>query len=89
MKPLSLIYGIRACLGPVAAALCVVLGINSLVSGLMLVLAIYLLTNYFLRQLFIRKVRKASKVLTTGMAAYFLTWVITWTVLYTILHPTG
>ena len=76
-------------MGPVAGALCVVLGINRLHFGLMFAMTIYFLSNYFLRQLFITKVKEASKVFTTGIGAYFLTWVVTLVVLYTMLHPTG
>jgi len=49
----------------------------------------YVITNYFLKQLFIAKVEKSSKVFTTGIGAYFLTWIVAWIVFYSLTHPTG
>jgi len=87
MKPLDILYWIRACLGAVAGALCALLGLfnplyDTLLGGLSLALLVYVLTNYFLRQIFIGKVEKASQVLTTGIGAYFLVWIVTWVLLF-------
>jgi len=89
LKPLSVIYWIRVCLGVVAGALCVVLGFNNFLNGLSLGMLFYAITHYFLKQLFIAKVEKSSKVLTTGIGAYFLTWLVAWIIFYSLTHPTG
>ena len=94
MKPLSVIYWIRACLGIVAAVLCVLIGLyvetfNNIFNGVSLALLVYIISNYILRQLFIAKVEKASKVFTTGIGAYFLVWIVTWILLFSLTHPAG
>jgi len=89
LKPLSVIYWTRVCLGIVAGALCVVFGFNNFLNGLSLGMLFYVITNYFLKQLFIAKVEKSSKVFTTGIGAYFLTWIVAWIVFYSLTHPTG
>jgi len=91
MKPLEILYWARAFLGAVAGALCTLFGLfnplyNNLLGGLSLALFFYMLTNYFLRQIFIGKVEKASKVLTTGIGAYFLIWIVTWVLLFSAIY---
>lgn len=91
MKPLDMLYWTRACLGAVAGVICALFGLinplyNNLLYGLSLALLVYMVTNYFLRQIFIGKVEKASKVLTTGIGAYFLIWIITWVLLFSALY---
>ncbi len=91
MKPLDILYWTRACLGVVAGALCALLGLfnplyNNFLYGLSLALLVYMVTNYFLRQIFIGKVEKARKVLTTGIVAYFLIWIVTWVLLFSAMY---
>jgi len=87
MKPLSQIYLIRVCLSIVAAALCVVLGFNNLISGLWFSIIVYLLSYYFIKQLFIDKVEKTSKIFTTGIGGYFLVWLVAWVMFFSMAHP--
>lgn len=80
-------------MGIVAAVLCVVIGLfveafNNIFNAVSLALLVYIITNYILRQLFIAKVEKASKVLTTGIGAYFLLWLVTWILLFSLTHLT-
>jgi len=94
MKPLEILYWTRACLGVVAGALSALFGLfnplyNNLLGGLSLALLIYMFTNYFLRQIFIGKAEKASKVLTTGIGAYFLLWIVTWILLFSAVYTPG
>jgi hypothetical protein len=89
LKPLSVIYWTRVCLGIVAGALCVALGFNNFLNGLSLGILFYIITNYLLKQLFIAKVVESSKVIKTGIGAYFLTWLVAWIVFYSLTHPTG
>ena len=87
MKPLSQIYLIRVCLSIVAAALCVVLGFNTLIYGLWFSVVVYIVSYYFLKQLFIAKVEKASKIFTMGIGGYFLVWLVAWVMFFSIAHP--
>jgi hypothetical protein len=50
---------------------------------------VYIITHYVLKWQFIAKVEKPSKVLWTGIGAYFLTWIVTWTLFFTLLNPSG
>jgi len=51
-------------------------------------LIIYILTYYILKWRFIAKVEKPTKVFTTGIGAYFLTWIVCWILLITpLLKP--
>ncbi len=84
MKTLSVIYLVRSCLGVAVAALCAVFTPGptaNLMQGLWLALMVYIFTYYILRQLFIEKVKEARTVATTGIGAYFLTWIVTWVLL--------
>jgi hypothetical protein len=89
MKPLSVIYWTKVCLGIVAGALCVVLGFKNFLNGLSFGILLYTITHYIFKQLFISKVEKSSKVLTTGIGAYFLMWLVAWIVFYSLTHPYG
>jgi hypothetical protein len=89
LKPLSVIYCIRVCLGVAAGALCAVFGFNNLLNGITLSILFYIITNYLLKQLFIAKVKESSKVIKTGIFAYFLTWLVAWIVFYSLMHPAG
>lgn len=87
MKPLSQVYLIKVCLGIVAAALCVVLGVNTLIYGLWFSVVVYILSYYFLKQLFIEKVEKASKIFTMGIGGYFLVWLVAWVLFFSMANP--
>lgn len=97
MTPLKKIYWLRLVLGIVAAILCIGYGIatNSIsavsfdwttfFNGLSLALVVYLLSYYAMRALYATHVAKPSKIVTTGIGVYFLTWIVFWTLLYTIV----
>ena len=92
MKPLSVIYWSRVCLGITAAGICAVLGLVwdvSFLNGLSVGIIFYILTNYVLRRWFVSKGLEASKAFTTGIGAYFLFWIVSWVLLYSITHPAG
>ncbi|MCZ2856055.1 MAG: hypothetical protein O2U62_03065 [Candidatus Bathyarchaeota archaeon] len=80
MKPLKLIYWSRAFLGIGAAFLCLLLNIWSseltIFSNLSVALIVYLVTYYILKWRFIALVKKPSKIATTGIGAYFITWIV-------------
>jgi hypothetical protein len=88
MKPTTIIYWTRAGLGIVAALLSTLLNsvINlNFLNGLTIALLIYVVSHYVYKPLFLAKVEKPSKIFTTGIGAYFLTWIVTWVIFYTLL----
>ena len=89
MKPLSVVYSIRACLGIVAAAMCVLLRLDDLLTGVSLGIFFYLLTYYILKHFFVAKVEKPSKIMTMGIGAYFLTFAVVFGLLFTLMIPTA
>ena len=89
MKPLSVVYSIRACLGIVAAAMCVLLRLDDLLTGVSLGIFFYLLTYYILKHFFVAKVEKPSKIFTMGIGAYFLTFAVVFGLLFTLMIPTA
>lgn len=92
MKPTTIIYWTRACLGIVAALISTLLSsvanINFL-NGVTIALLIYIVSHYVYKPLFLTKVEKPSKIFTTGIGAYFLTWVVGWVIFYTLFIPQG
>jgi len=89
MNPLTVIYWTRVLLGVVAALLCAFL--NSIVSdfnilnGISVALLIYIITYYVYKARFLAEVKKPSKIFSTGVGAYFLSWIVLWVLFYTIL----
>jgi len=95
METLNLIYWYRVGLGIIAAFICVVGWVltgrfaASVIEGVSLAIIFYIITYYILKTKFIAKVEKTSKLLTTGIGAYFLTWIVSWVLMLTlILSPT-
>jgi len=86
LKPLSLIYWIKACLGILVAAVCALLGVN-LFTGILIGILAYVLSDTLLRELFIEKVDKQSTVSKTGLGVYVLTWVFFWALFFTLINP--
>jgi len=88
MKPLTLIYWSRVALGVIAALICVSLNIlipeMGFFTGVSLSMLFYILTYYIYKPYFITKVEKPTKVFTTGIGAYFITWIVTWILFYTV-----
>ncbi|MCS7120741.1 MAG: hypothetical protein RMJ07_05960 [Nitrososphaerota archaeon] len=89
METLNLIYMIRIFLGFLAAVLCILLGVNDIITGLALSLAMYIGTDRILRQIFIEKVKKQSDITKTGIGIYIISWIMFWILIYTILNPIG
>jgi hypothetical protein len=93
MKPVTIIYWTRVLLGVITALISTFLGAISseihfgLLNGLTVALAVYIITYYIYKPLFINKVEKRSKILTTGIGTYFLTWIVAWAAFYTLLTP--
>jgi len=90
MKPLTLIYWSRTCLGIVAGLLSTLFSVafdKSLFNGITAALLVYLVTYYVYKPIFLTKVEKPSKIFTTGVGAYFMTWIVAWILFYTLLFP--
>jgi hypothetical protein len=91
MKPLTIIYWTRVLLGVVASLISTLLitmitDIN-LFNGLTIALLVYIITYYVYKAAFAKKVEKPTKIFTTGIFAYFLTWLVVWIILYTTFFP--
>ena len=90
MKPTSIVYWSRAGLGAVAglaSALLSSLDALSFFNGISVALLIYIITYYVFKSRFLIHFEKPSKIFTTGIGAYFLTWIVAWVIFYTIMFP--
>jgi PKD repeat protein len=87
LKTLNVIYLCRVGFGILAAlvaALVVDLKVgNPLINGITIGLAVYLVTFYVLKWQFMNKVEKPTKILTMGVGAYFLTFIMFWVLFIT------
>jgi hypothetical protein len=88
VKPLSVVYTIRICLGVVAAAICVLLRLDDLLTSASLGIFIYIITYYFLRHFYINKVEKPTQIMTMGIGAYLLAFAAAFGLLFTLMIPT-
>jgi len=59
--------------------------IGIFLNSLTITLAVYLISYYFIKRIFILKVEKPQKLATMGIGIYFITWLIFWVLLYTII----
>lgn len=97
MKPLTLIYWMRAILGVVIGGLCSLYVYSSvaeelaslytLLTGVSFALLFYMVTYYVIKFVFLAKVEKQSKLMTQGIGIYFFAWVVSWTLIVTLLLP--
>jgi len=85
LKPLDLIYVIRAVLGAVTALICLLLGVNDIITAVGIAMLIYLSSDRILKQIFIEKVEK-SMVTKTGIGIFIITWLFLWILLYTLIE---
>ncbi|MEM2342039.1 MAG: hypothetical protein QXX94_05855 [Candidatus Bathyarchaeia archaeon] len=83
MELLNIIYWIKLPLGFLAALVCMVLKVNNIFGGTLLSIAIYLLSDRILRQIFIGKISKPSDITKTGLSIYISAWIFFWILLYT------
>jgi hypothetical protein len=100
MKTLEFIYWLKFALGITAALICTSYGLatgtivkegftyTTLLNGLSIALAIYLISYYIIKSKFSLKVEKPQKLLTTGIGIYFISWIVFWVLLYTIVAAT-
>jgi len=88
MKPLLFIYWSRVCLGMGAALLCVFISTlsnePSLFSNISVAILVYVVAYYIYKWRFLALVEKPSKIVTQGIGAYFLTWIVALGLFYTL-----
>jgi len=46
---------------------------------------VYIVSYYLLKHQFVAVMQKPQKIMTTGIGAYMLSWIVSWVLLYTIL----
>jgi len=87
LKTLNVIYCMRIGFGALAAliaALVVNLKVGApLINGITVGLAVYLVSFYIIKWMFMNKVEKPTKILTMGIGAYALTFVFCWVLFVT------
>lgn len=97
MKPSTSLYWIRAVLGVVIGGLDGLFdysanidptkfSIDYLFTGLSFALLFFIITYYLLKIFYINKFQKKSKVLSTGIGAYFILWIVAWVLVYSIIR---
>lgn len=91
-KPLTVIYWTRLLLGIIAALISALLSSLTpefnLLNGVSIALLLYIVTYYVYKFMFLAKVEKPSKIFTTGVGAYFLSWVVMFAMFTTLTGPT-
>ncbi len=92
MTPIVQLYVIRLVLGIIAGALSALFAfsignpydITTLVNGLTVALAIYLVSYYPLKAVYKDKIEKQSKILSTGIFMFFFTWIPFFVLFFTL-----
>jgi hypothetical protein len=98
MGTLTRIYWTRFFLGIVAGFVCTLYNIyvesglaenlSVFLTGFSLALLIYLLSYYAFKHFYLAKVEKLTKLFTTGIGIYFISWIVFWTLFWTIYIST-
>ena len=87
MKTLNIIYWGRVGFGVLAALVATLLvnlkAGNPLLNGITIALAVYLISYYLLKWKFTNKVEQPTKILTMGIGAFFLTFILCWVLFIT------
>ena len=96
MTPVVQLYWIRVVLGIVAGAISAELALymplsdlSTLVDSFTIALLVYLVSYYPLRAVYKSKIEKQSKILSTGIIMYFLTWLPFFVLFFTLLKVYG
>ncbi|MEM2102530.1 MAG: hypothetical protein QXM22_03345 [Candidatus Bathyarchaeia archaeon] len=102
MKPAEMLYWSRAGLGVTIGVINALYdyftgvlsrelsqpSINDFLTGLSFALLFFLITYYILKIYFINKIEKKTKILSTGIGAYFFLWLVVWVLLRSVLITT-
>lgn len=73
-------------LGFVTGVVTAFLKIEDLPTLIAMSILIYLVTYYLYKLRYINRVKKPSSIVTTGIGAYFITWIASLVLLYTLLY---
>ena len=84
MKPLDIIYIVKAMLGALTALICLLLKVENILTAVGIAMLIYLSSDKILKQIFIEKVEK-SVVTKTGVGIFIIMWLFLWILLYTFM----
>jgi hypothetical protein len=91
LRPLVQIYILRLVLAVVAASISTVvatmleaLSLTTFIDGLTIALLVYLVSYYVIKARYLKKVEKQSKLMSTGIFMYFLTWAVFFILFYSI-----
>jgi len=84
LKPLDVIYMIKAVLGALTALICLIFRIEDIITAAVIAMLVYLSSDKILRQIFIEKVEK-SMVTKTGVGIFIVSWLFLWILLYTFM----
>ncbi len=63
---------------PQAALIATIGRLETLLNGISIALVVYLVSYYILKAKYLSQVEKQSKIMSTGIFIYFLTWIVTW-----------
>ena len=85
MKPLDIVYTVKAILGALTAVICLLLGIDDIITASGIAFLIYLSSDKILKQIYIGKIDK-SIVTKTGLGIFLITWLFLWILLYTLMR---
>jgi len=84
LKPLDIIYIVKAMLGALTALICLLLRVEDIITAVGIAMLVYLSSDRILKQIFIEKVEK-SVVTKTGIGIFIITWLFLWILLYTFM----
>jgi len=84
LKPLDIIYIVKAMLGALTALICLLLKVENILTAVGIAMLIYLSSDKILKQIFIEKVEK-SVVTKTGVGIFIIMWLFLWILLYTFM----
>jgi len=97
MKPLETVYWLRLALGIVAALICTGYGLavngisntsfppTTFMNSMSLAILTYLGSYFVIKRRFLTRVEKTTKLFTTGIGIYFISWIVFWVLIYTVL----
>jgi len=88
LKPLDIIYTVKALLGALTAIICILLRVDDIITAIGIALLVYVGSDRILKQIFIEKVEK-STVTKTGIGIFIVTWLFLWILLYTLMKSFG
>ena len=97
MKPLETVYWLRLGLGIAAALICMGYGLavngisrtdfpfTTFMNSMFLAILTYLGSYFVIKRRFLTRVEKTTKLFTTGIGIYFISWIVFWVLIYTAL----